>query len=440
VSLEILVVDDDEGLREMIAEALRLDGNKVTEAEDGQKGLEASRAKKFDVLITDVNMPGMDGLELFQTLRGESPNVDVIVMTGNAELKDAVKALHDGAADYLAKPFDLTELRVRTRRLGERQRLARELNATRQALKERLGSYVLEEQIGEGAMGIVYRASHVMLRRPTAIKFLLRAKNPIAVARFEREVRLTCRLTHPNTIAIYDYGRTDDNVFFYAMELLNGASLAEVVTSTGKLEAGRAVRLLTQLCGSLTEAHALGLIHRDVKPSNIHLCERGRVYDTAKLLDFGLVKEVENSAPDVTQEHVILGTPAYLAPEVIRNAAASSTSQDLYALGCAAYYMLAGLAPFFAPLPMDVYLQHLQEPPRPFSKRGVKVPRKLEALIFACLEKKPENRPHSADDVRRELLDLRIKPWTDDDAFRWWQVNDMVASKRDPSSGRTANN
>src|SRR2546423_6863854 len=167
-------------------------------------------------------------------------------------------------------------------------------------------------------MGEVYLAEHQLLKRPCAVKLIRLGveSGPKAQERFEREVRLTAALAHPNTVEIYDYGRTEDGTYYYVMEYLPGLTLTELVERHGPLPPGRAVYLLRQVCGALREAHAAGLIHRDIKPSNIFAARRGGMDDVAKLLDFGLVRPAETSrAPHLSEEGQILGTPMFMSPE-----------------------------------------------------------------------------------------------------------------------------
>ena len=286
----------------------------------------------------------------------------------------------------------------------------------------RLGQYVLEEKIGEGGMGEVYRARHGMMRRSTALK-LLRADRAGegSVARFEREVQLTARLTHPNTITIFDYGRTDDGVFYYAMELLDGANLQRVVDVTGPQPAGRVVQILTAACGALIEAHGIGLIHRDIKPANIILCMQGGVHDVVKLLDFGLVKELAVDADvKLTGTSTLTGSPQYMAPEAIRASDTVDARTDIYALGAVAYCLLAGGALFDGKSLVEICSQHLHQEPAPFSTRGVTVAADLEAVVLACLAKDPALRPQSAFELRRRLVGCGVEGWDGDAARDWW--------------------
>src|SRR5262245_60391171 len=214
----------------------------------------------------------------------------------------------------------------------------------------RLGQYQLKQCIGSGGMGDVYLAEHVLLRRPCAIKLIRseRAGDPTNLARFEREVQATATLTHPNTVEIFDYGHAADGTFYYAMEYLPGISLDELVRRHGPLPAARVIHLLRQVCGALQEAHTAGLIHRDIKPGNVLVCQRGGRHDVAKLLDFGLV-QVHGLNPDgqqLTQEGAIAGTPAYMSPEQAAAKADLDGRSDLYSLGAVAYFLLTGQPPF----------------------------------------------------------------------------------------------
>ena len=290
---------------------------------------------------------------------------------------------------------------------------------------KRLGQYVLGELIGEGGMGAVYHARHAMLRRPTAVKLLSAERaGPESIARFEREVQLTARLTHPNTVAIYDYGRTPQGVFYYAMEYLDGLTLEALVQRHGPQAPGRVIHILLQATGALAEAHGTGLIHRDVKPANIVFCERGGVPDSVKLLDFGLVKNLApNASPELTQTNAITGTPLYLAPESILDPASIDHRVDLYALGAVGYFLLTGEPPFVGKSVLEICGHHLHTPPQPPSERlGKPIPADLEALILRCLGKKPDERPPDAQALQDALLECaRNSPWDIAEARRFWQ-------------------
>ncbi len=300
--------------------------------------------------------------------------------------------------------------------------LRREVREARQ-----LGQYTIEGKLGEGGMAVVYRANHRMLRRPTAVKIFLPEKvGERGLERFEREVRATARLAHPNTVTIFDYGRTADGLFYYAMELLDGASLAEVVELSGPLPPGRVIHILYQIAGALAEAHELGIVHRDIKPANVMLTQQGGAADVAKVVDFGLVKTLDGldgreDAGD-TAENSVVGTPQFMAPEVILGLDQDSPARDLYALGCVGYYLLTGTQVFDGATAVDVCAQHLKVEPEPPSKRlGAPVPPDLEALVLALLAKKPEGRPDSASALRRKLEACEsFGSWSESDARLWW--------------------
>ncbi len=272
---------------------------------------------------------------------------------------------------------------------------------------EKLGQYVLEEQIGEGGMGMVYRARHAMLRRPTAIKLLLPDKNSETnLRRFEREVQRTARLSHPNTIAVYDYGRTPAGLFYYAMELVNGITLQQLVERDGPQPPARVVHILQQVCGALAEAHQAGLIHRDIKPANIMLSERGDATDLVKVLDFGLVKELESDPADhgISSTGLVLGTPHYLSPEAIEAPSTVGPASDIYALGAVGYFLVTGKPLFEASTIVALCSKQLSETPiRPSDRLGGPVPDDLEAILMACLAKRPADRPGSAIELAEQL-------------------------------------
>jgi serine/threonine-protein kinase len=273
-------------------------------------------------------------------------------------------------------------------------------------------------------MSRVYLARHALLKRPTAVKVLKTAiANDEVVTRFEREVQLTSQLTHPNTIEIYDYGRTRDGTFYYAMEYLEGITLEALVRRDGALPVSRAVHALRQVCGSLKEAHARGFVHRDVKPQNLMLCVRGGVYDMMKVLDFGLVKEMHNPhTRDITQYAKVLGTPLYMAPERLRNPADADARADIYALGAVAFFIITGRHVFEANTDHDLVYQILNNPAPSLLAAGVDVPEVLDSLVARCLAKDREDRPAAIEEVESALNEAaRQRPWREEDAKAWWE-------------------
>lgn len=299
---------------------------------------------------------------------------------------------------------------------------------------EQLGQYRLKKQIGQGGMGEVYLAEHLMLKRPCAIKLIRpeKAGDAKALARFEREVQATARLTHWNTVEIFDYGRAEDGTFYYVMEYLPGMNLSDLVGLCGRLPASRVIHLLEQTCEALGEAHAEGLIHRDIKPGNIFAAIRGGIHDVAKLLDFGLVKPLSAHSQDIslTQEGAITGSPLYMSPEQATGGTSDSRG-DIYSLGAVAYYLLTGQPPFSRPTPIQVIVAHSSETPAPPSELCPDVPADLEAVIQRCLEKKPEARFQSTLELRQALLNCeQAGQWNRKEAEVWWQNHGCPIKKQ----------
>jgi hypothetical protein len=320
---------------------------------------------------------------------------------------------------------------------------ARVIHGLQQRVRDanEVGQYTLEEKIGEGGMGVVYRARHALLRRPTAVKLLAPGRaGEQAVRRFEQEVQLTSALTHPNTIAIFDFGRTPDGIFYYAMEYLDGITLEDLVAHAGAQPAARVVHILKQVCGALVEAHAIGLIHRDIKPANLMLCVRGRIPDQIKVLDFGLVKEhgAEAAAAGLSMSGALIGTPAYLAPEAILDPTSVDARSDLYAVGAVGYQLLVGEPVFAGKTILEICAHHLHSEPAPPSQRARSpIPVSLDRLVLRCLAKDPAARPASAAAIIAELDQLDdLGTWTVADAQRWWQEEAPLVT-RAVKAGRT---
>jgi serine/threonine-protein kinase len=320
-----------------------------------------------------------------------------------------------------------------------------------------LGSYELGELLGEGGMGQVYRATHRMLARPAAIK-LIRPEmlsggsggsgggggaggaggagvgarseaSDLAIKRFTREALAAANLRSPHTVELYDFGVTADRTFYFAMELLEGMTLDELVRRTGPVPAGRVIHILRQVCESLEEAHTRGLVHRDIKPANIHLGRLGLRYDFVKVLDFGLVKSTRanDDRSHATATGLAAGTPAFMAPEIALGDAIDGRA-DLYALGCVAYYLLAGRPVFEGDNVVQVMAKHLNaEPVPPSEHSAVAIPADLERLVLACLEKKPADRPESAAELARALAEVEAEPWGDREAEAWWRGRELAS-------------
>jgi serine/threonine protein kinase len=273
-------------------------------------------------------------------------------------------------------------------------------------------------------MGAVYRAHHAMMQRPTAVKTLHADQiTDASIARFEREVQLCSQLNHPNTIAIYDYGRTPEGLFYYAMEYLDGLPLDEFVEKFGPLPEGRAIYLLRQICGSLAEAHQMGLIHRDIKPANIMVNRRGGQADVVKVLDFGLVKSTgEGDEVSLTRAGTMTGTPTYISPEAIDRPGEIDLRSDLYAVGAVGYFLITGTPPFLGTSIIELCMQHTQQPPQPPSERlGSQVAADFEKILLNCLAKKPEDRPESALVLQRRLEACAdCQTWNQEASLQWW--------------------
>jgi serine/threonine protein kinase len=297
-----------------------------------------------------------------------------------------------------------------------------------------MGSYRLGELLGRGGMGEVYKATHRMLARPAAIKLIrpemLAGRNDaaavLAVARFRREAEAAAALRSPHTVELYDFGVTEDDTIYFVMELLDGMNLETLVRQHGPLPANRVIHILCQVCESLEEAHVRGLVHRDIKPPNIHLGLVGLRHDFVKVLDFGLVKTVASGSDGhslATAQGMTPGTPSYMAPEMALGENVDGRA-DIYALGCVAYFLLTGQLVFEADNMLAMIAKHLQTVPVPPSQRtATHIPAALERVIMTCLEKDPAERPQSAAALAQVLASIDEEPWGEEQAKRWWTAN-----------------
>ena len=298
-----------------------------------------------------------------------------------------------------------------------------------------LGSYRLEDRLGEGGMGEVWRASHRLLARAAAVKLIrpsapghARGISDDTRRRFEREAQVIAQLRSPHTVTLFDFGVADDGAFYYVMELLDGVDTDALIRRFGPIPAERVLYVLRQMCHSLSEAESCGLVHRDIKPANIFLCRYGEDHDFVKVLDFGIAKAAHETSLDgqtaaTTIPNVIQGTPAFIAPEQALGGADVDIRADIYSTGCVAYWLLTGQLVFTADTAMKLLLAHAHTAPEPPSSRTeIPIPQELDALVLSCLAKDREHRPQSARDLLQRLDAIAPqKPWTDARAREWWK-------------------
>lgn len=354
------------------------------------------------------------GFDILMQLQNVIPNFRFLEIAAAADdelaIVDPAYGHHtDTLCDSLGK---LVTAHLEDRRLESIHRL------------RQLGNYTLDEQLGSGGMGVVYRAHHCMLKRPVAIKLLHSTKvTPQALALFEAEVQLTARLTSPHTVAVHEYGVTSDGLFYYVMEYVEGVTLIRFVEQYGPLPCGRVIHVLRQACASLAEAHANRLIHRDLKPENLMLCRRGGIDDTVKVLDFGLAKFVSDHPERDNFTEGLTGTPLYMPPEAIVAPHKVDARSDLYSLGAVGYLLLTGSPVFRAATIPDLLRKHVgTAPERPSTRMEQPNDETLENLILSCLAKDPAMRPGSAQDLADALaLCPSAATWNSRYAEQWWQ-------------------
>jgi serine/threonine protein kinase len=409
----ILVVDDSALVLDTFADFLDREGFRTFVAESGGEGLSYVAGLPIDLVILDVQMPGMSGLDVLKVLRQlYSPDeLPIVMATALGGSDDVVKAFDLGADDYVIKPVDPAEVVARVRSQLRSRSPAAERRRRRGGLSPWAGiasgtvldgKYRMQELIGEGQFGAVYRASHLELERPVAVKMLHTSagEDERQQARFHREAMSTCRVRHPNAVEVLDFSFTDHGIPYLAMELLEGRSLREELDAgDGRLALPRCVEILLPVCDVLAEAHACGVIHRDVKPQNVFL-QRRREVETVKVVDFGLAKLVCGAVMRrrLTLDGVGPGTPLYMAPERFCDLPCDGRS-DVYSVGVLLYEMLAGRPPFLHPEgnAVKVAMMHLNDRPRPIRELVAGLPAAVEELVLETLAKDPDERPSIED-------------------------------------------
>jgi serine/threonine protein kinase/CheY-like chemotaxis protein len=401
---KLLVVDDNEMNRDTLSRQLERAGYEVATAEEGIKALEMIDQQKFDLVLLDVMMPGLTGIELLKIVRADHPanELPIIMATARDKSENMVEALSLGANDYVTKPLDFpvvlarieAHLKIKAAALAAKAAMpAPRLSSVIEPGSILAGKYRLESKIGVGAFGAVFKATHLALANSVAVKVLQSSMVPTqeALARFQREGVSACRIQHPNAVSILDFGVTDNGVAYLAMELLSGHSLAEEIQKRSPFSPRRCAEILTPLCEVLGEAHAAGIIHRDIKPANVFL-HHGRGGEVVKVLDFGIAKLLDDGGAELTVEGSLVGTPAYMAPERLSSQPYDGRS-DVYSVGIMLYEMLCGQPPFKSKDLMAVAMMQMTQEPRPLHEVNPSVPPAIEAVVLEVLSKDPQKRP-----------------------------------------------
>ena len=404
----LLVVDDNEMNRDTLSRQLERAGYDVVTAEEGIKALEMIDQQKFDLVLLDVMMPGLTGIELLKIVRADHPanELPIIMATARDKSENMVEALSLGANDYVTKPLDFpvvlarieAHLKIKAAALAAKAAAPApvQTSAVIEPGAVLAGKYRLESKIGSGAFGAVFKATHLALANQVAVKVLQSNMVPTqeALARFQREGVSACRIQHPNAVSIIDFGVTDNGVAYLSMELLSGHSLAEEIQKRSPFSPRRCAEILVPLCDVLGEAHAAGIIHRDIKPANVFL-HHGRSGEVVKVLDFGIAKLLDDGGAELTVEGSLVGTPAYMAPERLSSAPYDGRS-DIYSVGIMLYEMLCGQPPFKSKDLMAVAMMQMTQEPRPLHEVNPSVPPAIEALVLEVLSKDPQKRPSTA--------------------------------------------
>jgi CheY-like chemotaxis protein/tRNA A-37 threonylcarbamoyl transferase component Bud32 len=427
---KILAVDDDEELLSIVQDWLMSEDHDVRIAVGGIAAWQCLQTDEFDIVIMDWDMPDINGIDVLKRFRNAGGTTPVIMLTGRTSIDDKERGLDTGADDYVTKPFHMKELSARIRvavRKSQSQPQAPVLkplgtnNESVLARGDLIGTtlatrYEFIDVVGEGGVGLVFRAKHPHLDKIVAIKMLqASALKENTIIRFEREAKAISRLEHPNIAMVYDFGITERQRPFMVMEFIEGRSLEELIQKEGIMAIERSVDILIQVCDGMAHAHDSGVIHRDVKPSNVMLKQVTGRPPVPKILDFGCAKlrEPETSGPEsrsLTQVGHSFGSPPYMSPEQVRGKALDERS-DIYSLGCMAYELLTSRLPYDDDNVVEIMFMHLEQDAMPLrSKRpDLNIPEELERIVTKAMEKEPEKRYQTMLELQKALELLKAK-------------------------------
>jgi serine/threonine-protein kinase len=422
----VLLVDDNDALRRAIKRVLVAEGHRVVEAADGREAIARTKEGEFDLIVSDVRMPDMDGVELLRAIHERDADLPVLLITGDPELDTAMKAVEYGALEYLTKPVDVEKLKASTlRAFGlRRKRLeaksALEAQSTQRARALPLGlgpgdswsgsflggRYRVGALIGTGGMGSVYEAERLDLAQMrVAMKILHPSFGARAdlVMRFRREAETIAAIDHPNIVRILDFQTPEGEPAFLVMERLHGEPLGDAIARDGRFTPERAAFVASQVLSALGAAHAANVVHRDLKPDNVFLITMSGLRDIVKLLDFGVAKLMNARKNEkLTETGGVIGTPAYMSPEQARGAGVDHRS-DLYAVGCMMYEALTGSAPFSAENYNALLFEIQKAVPTPLDVLRPDVDPALVTIVNRAMAKSPTERFQTAEAMESAL-------------------------------------
>ncbi len=423
---KILFVDDDPQLATMVEDWLAYEKHDVDGVRSGFEGWEKARANKYDLLILDWDLPDLNGIDLLKRFRSSGGTTPVLMLTGHTNINDKEQGLDAGADDYLTKPFHMKELSARIRALLRRSERQVEFlqplgTGNEEVLKEAdlagtllASKYEFVRVLGKGGIGIVFLARHPIMEKLVAVKMLhAQQLHADSTERFKREAKAVSRLDHHNIITIHDFGVTERGQPYMVMEFIEGASLADLLSSKGALTPELALEISIQIASGIAHAHDLGIIHRDIKPSNIMLKQSAGRTPVVKILDFGFakLKDLESKGvSDLTQVGLVFGSPPYMSPEQVRGKPLDERS-DIYSLGCVIFECLTARPPYLGENNMEVMIKHLEQSPpsvRDFLP-ALEFIDDFDAIVTKTLAKSPAGRYQSAEDLRDNLESLRLK-------------------------------